>query len=154
MKKTKIFSFGVTLTAVLGLIFNQSVLANNLSLAGFSDVTTDTTGNTITYNANVTWDNAWYNTRGGGPFNNDAIWIFLKYSTDAGLTWNHATMKTSGTNPAGFTNPSGFNIKVPTDLMGFFLEFSGENSGTATATGVRFVWDYNEIGRASCRERV
>jgi len=89
----------------------------------------------------VAWENSWKTTS-----NRDAIWIFMKYSTDAGVTWSHASMSSSGVNPNGFYAPSNFQIVVPADEKGLFLERSDLSTGNVSAQGVRFVWDYNQDG--------
>ncbi|MFA5060135.1 MAG: SUMF1/EgtB/PvdO family nonheme iron enzyme [Candidatus Omnitrophota bacterium] len=115
--------------------------ANNLQITGFSDYSTDTSANTTTFTFNVTQDNSWRNAT-----NHDAVWIFLKYSTDGGASWNHGSMSGSGTNPTGFNAPTGFEIKVPADEKGFFLQRTDLAAGSISASGVRVVWDYGQDG--------
>ena len=70
----------------------------------------------------------------------------MKYSTDGGTTWKHASMAGSGINPAGFSVPaqfqSQFEIMVPSDQKGFFLQRSGQATGSIALTNVQFVWNY------------
>ena len=77
--------------------------ANNLRIEDFKIYSVDTASNTITYSCNILWDNSWLTT-----VNNDAVWVFMKYSTDGGLTWSHASMSASGKNPIGFNVPNNF----------------------------------------------
>ena len=72
--------------------------------------------------------------------------MFLKYSTDGGATWAHASMAGSGSNPNGFYTPSTFEIVVPQDEKGFFIQRADLGNGNVTAEGVRFVWDYAQDG--------
>jgi len=115
--------------------------ANGLSVSNLSDYSTDTSANTMTLTFNAVWNNSWRNLT-----NYDAVWFILKYSTDGGYTWAQAYLSASGTNPTGFTVPAGFEIIVPSDRTGFFLQRSTSGTGTATASGVRVVWDYAQAG--------
>lgn len=79
----------------------------------------------------------------------DAAWVFAKYSTDNGGTWSHATLKTSGTNPSGFSTGSGTSIEivVPSDKKGCFIQSSSTASGTTlSTTSIQLVWDYAADG--------
>jgi len=85
--------------------------------------------------------------------------VFVKYSTDGGTNWSHATLATSGTNPAGFSGGSGtsLDIVVPTDKAGAFIQRSVVGAGTVANTGVQLVWDFatNGVSRArSARVKV
>ena len=119
----------------------QVVQANNLQIENFSVVETDESNNTITFTADVSWENGWRTVN-----SYDSIWVFLKYSTDAGLTWNHASMASTGIDPLGFTVPLDFEVVVPADERGFFLQRTGLNSGNSSAEGIQFVWDYGQDG--------
>jgi len=117
------------------------VMANNV-------VVTNTTfkvpnGGKIPVQFDLAWDNSW---REG--VNYDACWLFVKYSTNAGVTWNHATLGESGTNPVGFTSGSGTNLEivVPADKTGAFIQRSGSGTGTVANTGVQLVWDFATNG--------
>ncbi len=115
--------------------------ANNLQLDNFEVYAMNTSANTITYTADMDWENSWKTIT-----NHDAVWVFLKYSSDGGATWSHATLGGSGLNPNGFNAPSGFDIVVPQDQRGFFLQRNSLGSGTATANAVRFIWNYGQDG--------
>jgi len=115
--------------------------SNNLLINNFEVYRIDEASNHITYSCDISWDNSWKNTT-----NYDAIWVFLKYSTDAGVTWSHASMSSLGTNPMGFSTPSNFEIIVPSDEKGFFLQRTDMMSGSVSAESVQFVWDYAQDG--------
>jgi hypothetical protein len=87
----------------------------------------------------ISWDNSWRT-----DINYDAAWVFIKYSTNAGTSWNHATLKTSGTNPDGFSQGSGtaLDIIVPSDKKGAFLRRSVNGVGSISTNSLQFVWDY------------
>jgi len=86
---------------------------------------------------NISWNNSWRNN-----VNYDAVWVFVKYSTDSGTTWRHATLKTSGTNPSGFSAPTGYDIIVPTDKKGCFIQRTSAGLGNVSLTSVQLVWDW------------
>ncbi|OGW95505.1 MAG: hypothetical protein A2Z81_09675 [Omnitrophica WOR_2 bacterium GWA2_45_18] len=117
------------------------VWANDLSIQNFSVNATDTAANIITFTCDVSWENSWRDMT-----NHDALWIFLKYSTDAGSTWSHASMAGNGTNPNGFNVPVNFEVLVPPDEKGFFLRRTDLSSGNVDVQTVRFVWDYGQDG--------
>ncbi len=148
MKKMKKFRHNLNfkkiliLSLFLAMLFVPSfALANNLSIDNFEIYSNNDETNTITYSCDISWDNSWRNT-----INNDAVWVFLKYSTDSGQTWKHASMSASGTNPYGFNVPYNFEAVVPTDEKGFFLQRTDLTSGSVSSENVRFVWDYDQDG--------
>ncbi len=134
----KAFFILVAVVAFSFLIVGKSQ-ANNLQLDNFEVYAMNTSANTITYTVDVNWDNSWKTIT-----NHDAVWVFLKYSSDGGTTWSHATMGGSGLNPNGFNAPAGFDILIPQDQRGFFLQRNGLGSGSATANSVRLVWNYGQ----------
>ncbi len=122
-------------------VFPSVALANNLQLKNLNVSATDTASNTMTFSFDMTQDNSWRNTA-----NNDAAWIFMKYSTDGGVTWHHGTMAANGIDPMGFSAPSDFQIIVPNDQKGFFLQRTGFGAGSVSAQSVKFVWNYGQDG--------
>jgi len=131
----------IFLAIILCLVPMSFAWASNLQLSGLDEVSANTAAGTITFSFNLSQDNSWRN-----QTNYDAIWIFMKYSTDGGATWHHASMAGSGVNPSGFTIPTQFQgqfeIMVPADQKGFFVQRSGQASGSIALTGVQFVWNY------------
>ncbi len=117
--------------------------ANNLSVSvvSISDVSLGQVTAEVQFD--ISWDNSWRTTT-----NWDAAWVFIKYSTNAGTSWNHATLKSSGTNPDGFSQGSGtaLDIIVPSDKKGAFLRRSANGSGSVSTSSLQFVWDYGEDG--------
>ena len=136
IKALLFLSVGITFSFVA-----QPVLANNFAVKNFTVYSTDTSANRITFSCDLSWDNSWKTTT-----NNDAAWVFLKYSTDSGLNWSHARMSAVGTNPSGFSASANFEIIVPADAKGFFLQRTDLNTGNVSAKGVRFVWNYGDDG--------
>lgn len=130
------------LLVLASLIFNPlEASANNLTISNLAVTAIDTNADTMTFSFDVSQDNSWRSS-----VNHDAVWIFLKYSTDGGATWNHASMSGSGTNPSGFTAPANFEIIIPPDETGLFLQRTSFGTGTITATGTKIVWDYGQDG--------
>jgi formylglycine-generating enzyme required for sulfatase activity len=124
-------------------LFSTPAFANNLSITNSKLISQDATANTYKIQFDITWENSW---RDG--VNYDAAWVVAKYTTDNGLTWYHATLKLSGTNPSGTSTGSGtaIEIVVPQDLKGAFIERSSSGSGTLSTTSVQLVWDYGVAG--------
>ena len=138
---------GKSCTAVLAvflffLLFSSVVFANGITLSNVSVVGWDTTAHTAQVKFDITWNNAWRDST-----NYDAAWVFIKYSTDAGATWNHATLAHQG-----HKCTSGIEIVLPTEPVtgykGAFIQFSASVSSptTLTANGTKFVWDYGKDG--------
>jgi len=134
-------SFFILIFMVAFSLITTSANANGLAIDNFEAYGIDTSTDRITYTCDISWNNSWRNTT-----NYDAVWVFLKYSTDGGVTWSHASMGASGVNPNGFTVPYNFEIVVPSDEKGFFLQRTDLSLGTVIAEGLRFVWDYGQDG--------
>ncbi|HLF17265.1 MAG TPA: SUMF1/EgtB/PvdO family nonheme iron enzyme [Candidatus Omnitrophota bacterium] len=138
-KRTK--AFFILLLGITLSFLAQNSLANNLTIEDFGVTSINEAANTITFSCNVSWDNSWRTTT-----NHDALWVFLKYSTDAGQTWRHASMANSGTGPIGFSAPANFEIIVPNDEKGFLLQRTDLRSGSVAVENVQFSWDYAQDG--------
>ncbi len=134
--------FGISLVTLL-LYYSSPAFANALNISNVSFASKDTVADTITVQFDVTWSNSWRDN-----VNYDATWIFLKYSTDEGTTWNHANLSASGLNPAGFSQGSGtaVDILAANDKKGCFVQRSGNGTGTLTTTGLKIVWNYGNSG--------
>ena len=115
--------------------------ANNLQINNLNVVSVDAAANTMIFTCDLIQDNSWRTT-----INSDAAWIFMKYSTDGGITWNHASMAGYGINPPGFQTPNNFQISVPTDGRGFFVQRTDYGAGQISVTGIKFVWNYGQDG--------
>src|ERR1700733_6462039 len=93
----------IFLSIIFCLTAFSSAWASNLQLSNLDEVSANTANGTITFSFNLTQENSWRT-----QTNYDAVWVFMKYSTDGGATWKHASMAGSGTNPAGFSIPAQF----------------------------------------------
>jgi formylglycine-generating enzyme required for sulfatase activity len=120
-----------------------SAYANNISVTNAALGSQNTTTDTEVIQFDISWENSWRDST-----NYDAAWVFIKYSTDSGTTWSHATLKTSGTNPADTNIGSGTGIQiiVPTDKKGAFIQRSATGSGTLSTTAIQLTWDYGTDG--------
>jgi hypothetical protein len=121
------------------LICASKAFCNNLNISSGLLTEQDSSANTIKVQFDISWENSWRDST-----NYDATWIFIKFSTDAGNSWSHATLKSSGTNPSGFSVGSGTSveIKVPSDKKGCFVQRSDTGSGTLATSNIQLVWDY------------
>ena len=84
--------------ALLSLL-TGSVRANDLAVRHVT-LREGVTGKHGKVEFDLRWDNSWRNDLSGAgkeaPFNYDAAWIFVKFSTDSGATWRlHLPMKRS-----------------------------------------------------------
>lgn len=123
----------------LHLLFLQNAYANNVVVSNIS-LTGQSTGSDFTFvEFDITWDNSWsVNT---GPSQQDVCWIFVKYSTDSGLTWKHATLATSGHIAA-----SGSGVSAGSDGKGVFIGSDNFFTGTVNFSDVRLKWEYGIDG--------
>ncbi len=126
---------------VIIFCFTSHVSANNLSLSGFDEIAIDPSVHTMTFMFNLKQENGWRNS-----VSHDADWVFMKYSTDAGKTWHHASMAGTGVNPAGFVMPQGFEAFVPQDSKGFFFRRNETTQGNVDQKAIKFVWNYGQDG--------
>jgi hypothetical protein len=130
---------------LLGSCFCLHVYANNISVSNVAITGQSTSASTCKVQFDISWQNSWRNS-----LNYDAAWVFIKYSTDSGTTWAHATLKANDTNPLddspslGYSAGSGtsLSITIPTDKKGAFLYRSATGAGTVNTTSIQFVWDW------------
>jgi len=133
------------------LFLTGDALANNLAVTNVGLSNTNLGLRTTDVGFDISWDNSWRDAT-----NYDAVWVFIKYSTDAGSTWAHATLKTAGANPAGFSQGAGtgLDIIVPADKKGVFLQRSANGAGNVATTGIQLVWDWAADGVSAAIARV
>lgn len=126
--------------------------ANEVSVGNVQFSNRNSTSQTVNVQFDLDWENSWRNNT-----NHDAVWVFIKYSSDSGSTWKHATLKTSGLNPSGFSTGSGtaVEISVSSDKKGAFVRRSQNGVGSVSVSDLEFVWDYGTDGlTASSNARV
>ena len=145
------------IVAVFFVLLACPAAANNIAVSNATITSQSTANQTANVQFDITWSNSWRN-----AINYDAAWVFIKYSTDGGTTWNHATLKAAGgtatssgngrINPTGYSGGSGtaLDIIVPTEATsgkkGAFVQRTANGTGTVTTTSVQFVWDWNADG--------
>ena len=121
-------------------------LANNVVVTNTAlETASPVAAGTVKVKFDLSWDNSWRN-----GINYDACWVFVKYSTDSGTNWSHATLAGNGTNPTGFSAGSGtgLDIVVPSDRKGAFIQRSAVGAGTVSNTALKLVWDFQANGVA------
>lgn len=130
------------LAFVLSLLLPFWASANNIVVTNIA-LTQSSQLKTCRVRFDIGWDNSWRNV-----VNHDAAWVFVKYSSDNGATWHHATMKSAGLNPVGFLVEAGTNldILVPSDKKGVFLRRSSEGEGKVASQWAYLVWDWGADG--------
>ncbi len=126
--------FGLILFLGLSLL-PPSAYANNLSISNVSLKDCNVTSDTINVEFDVSWENAWKD-----EINNDAVWVFIKYSKDGGTTWYHASITS-----ASYT-PTGASITIASDYKGVFIQPANYGSGTQSYTDVKLSWAYGLDG--------
>ncbi|HRK62104.1 MAG TPA: SUMF1/EgtB/PvdO family nonheme iron enzyme [Candidatus Omnitrophota bacterium] len=133
---------------ILIFIFAGAIFANDVQITNAEIKDQNTSGKTAEVEFDLSWQNAW-----SDSVNHDAVWIFFKYSSDGGTTWNHATMKNSGTNPSGFSygsrasgNFTTLEMVVPADKKGVFIKPGHLGSGYVDFDNLNVVWDYGADG--------
>lgn len=119
------------------LLLPLDVWANNLTIENVSITDPDDDNGTVDIEFDISWDNSWRNS-----VNYDAVWIFVKYSTDSGATWNHCTMYSGGANPSGYDDGTGTDIDfiVPLDKQGVIIERANVGAGSVSNDNVHIVW--------------
>jgi formylglycine-generating enzyme required for sulfatase activity len=120
-----------------------TLCANNINISSVFLTEQDTGAHTIKVQFDISWENSWRD-----AVNNDAAWVFIKFSTDTGATWRHATLKKSGQNPNGFSAGFGtaVDLIVPGDLKGVFIQREENGKGTISVQRVQLVWNYSPDG--------
>lgn len=144
MKNRHIFTLLLASFSVILLCASAPcAFANNLEMTNGTVASNDEGAAEATVQFNISWDNSWRDS-----INHDAVWIFLKYSTDSGATWKHATLATSGTDPSGFSSGSGTDLEivVPADRKGCFIRRSWTGDGSVETDDIQMVWSYGMDG--------
>ncbi|HPS20032.1 MAG TPA: SUMF1/EgtB/PvdO family nonheme iron enzyme [Candidatus Omnitrophota bacterium] len=149
MKKNKKTNYAVLTGTILLLgnfFFPVFSYANGLKIENGTVVEENTSSGTATIQFDITWNNSWKDN-----VNFDAVWVFAKYSTDGGVTWEHVTLKESGIDPSGTSAGTGTDVEifVPSDKKGCFIQRVSNLTGTVSVDSVKIVWDYLTDGVSS-----
>ena len=139
-KYIRILSIFLLLFVCMGASLSS---ANSLRVENASLAEPNSTNKTINIKLDLSWQNSWRNS-----INHDAAWVFVKYSKDSGSNWYHATLKSSGTNPSGFSTGSGTGVEVvvPSDKKGCFIRRSLPGAGPVDVSDMEIVWDWDADG--------
>ena len=102
---------------------------------------------------NLSWENSWRNDLSGpgkaAPFNYDAAWVFVKFSTDGGTTWRHATLSSkSSSHSVLHDNGVAAKLKAASDGKGVFVFRAYNGAGTNNWEKVQVQWNYAKDGVA------
>lgn len=148
--KTKSFSVFAAF-ALCALI--APARANNLAVKHVA-LRNDVAGSHVMVRLDVSWENSWRNDLAGAgqaaPFNYDAAWLFVKFSTDGGSTWRHATLSASSTeHTVGNDNGVAAKMQAVPDGKGAFLFRAQNGSGANTWSDVQLRWNYVANGLSS-----
>jgi Neuraminidase (sialidase) len=81
----------VSVILALCIFLAQTAFANNVQVSNITLTGQNRARDFTLVQFDITWENSWWD-----PGKHDAAWVFVKYSTDGGGTWNHATLATSG----------------------------------------------------------
>ena len=129
--------------------------ANNITVSNATPGEQNIVNNTMIIEFDISWENSWRNST-----NYDAAWVFFMVSTDGGITWKHATLKSNNdSNPLddelGWSKGAGTDIEIVIpahipiiegDKKGAFIERASNGTGTSLTSNIRFVWDYGSDG--------
>lgn len=152
MKRIIHFSLGFFSVWLLLFCFPDISEAYNLRIENVSLTSPNASAGTIKVQFDISWGGSWRYAND----NRDAVWVFVKYSTDSGSSWAHCTLKTAGTNPTGTSTGSLSNLRIviPTDKKGAIIERSTAGVGDISATSVQLTWDNATDGVTSGSARV
>ncbi len=107
----------------------------------------------------LSWENSWRNDLASAgqeaPFNYDAAWVFVKYSTDGGATWRHATLSAnSGEHSVLIDNSVAAGLQAAPDSKGVFLFRANNGAGANQWQDVQLRWNYGADGVSALNNAV
>lgn len=135
----------------------NNISVSNVTLAGQNVSAGVNNAANFTYiEFDLTWENSWRTS--ASPNNWDAAWIFIKYRTVGGSTWNHVYLAPSGHNTSPTTPTTSYSVQVglvnegsahnatTNPAVGAFIYRSANGTGTFTAQDIRLKWFYRDNG--------
>jgi len=159
----------IIITVLFFIFLPVAARANSIAVSSVAFGAQNTSSHYMPITFNLTWANSWKDAT-----NYDAAWVFIKYSLDGGVTWNHATLGpisggSATTGSGGTANPTNFSggtatvggtgtsldVIVPSDNKGAFVQIASAStgSGTLSSTSVQFLWNYStDIGTSSAND--
>jgi formylglycine-generating enzyme required for sulfatase activity len=110
-------------------------------------------GSHVLVELDLSWENSWRNDLAGpgqmAPHNYDAAWVFVKFSTDGGATWQHATLSAvSAEHTVLIDNGVPATIKAVADGKGVFIFRAANGAGANNWDDVQLRWNYSADGVA------
>ncbi|MFH1790700.1 MAG: SUMF1/EgtB/PvdO family nonheme iron enzyme [Candidatus Omnitrophota bacterium] len=124
-----------------------SVWANNLKVENVSLTAPSSDDKTANIQFDLSWDNSWRNIT-----NHDAVWVFAKYKKSGETAWNHVMLKSSGTNPVGYSQGSGTGLDIAVAAnadgksYGAIIRRDSSGAGAVDTDNVELVWDWGATG--------
>jgi len=118
----------IAITMIAGLVLATTTRASDVDVYNVSLQNVDTTNDEVDIKFDLAQDNTFSGTDANDADFYDRVWIFAKYSTDSGATWNHATLTTGG------------SITTYADGVGISADGMGAFCSPGTNQTVR--WDY------------
>ncbi len=147
IKTERVFS---RLVAIALSLFIMSARANDLEVKHVA-LQNEIAGSHVTVKLDVSWDNSWRNDLAAAgqaaPFNYDAAWLLVKFSTDGGATWQHATLSASDADHSvGNDHGVPAAMQAVSDGKGVFIFRAQNGSGANDWDEVRLRWNYSADG--------
>lgn len=145
-------NFFLPLAALVFGLTCMSAHANNLAIKHVA-LKGEVAGSHVLIEFDVSWESSWRNDLAGAgqakPFNHDAAWVFVKYSTDGGSTWRHATLSSHSSNHS-VTEDNGVPAatQAAPDGKGVFVFRAQNGFGSNNWQDVRLRWNYSTDGLA------
>ena len=102
----------------------------------------NTSSKTQKINFNLAWKNSWRD-----AINYDAVWLFVKFKTNAG-GWKHATLNTNPTLHSTGSQATGATIAPSSDGKGAYFFRTNAGRGNFSSNNVQLVWNYGSDGVA------
>ncbi len=149
--------FLMALIFTVGVVRANNISVSNVTLAGQNVSAGVNNAANFTYiEFDLTWENSWRTS--ASPNNWDAAWIFIKYRTVGGSTWNHVYLAPSGHNTSPTTPTTSYSVQVglvnegsahnatTNPAVGAFIYRSANGTGTFTAQDIRLKWFYRDNG--------
>jgi formylglycine-generating enzyme required for sulfatase activity len=143
-----------TLSVLFYLVCSSSMLGNNIQVSNVTLTGRNPAEGYALVTFDLSWENSWRVT--AAPNNWDAAWVFVKYRVSGG-DWQHAWLHGGG-HSGGTGTASVLEVGLKDDKLAFdastnpgigvLVYRSSDGTGTFSATGVQFRWNYGEQGLA------
>ncbi len=134
-------------------LIGSSARGNNLAVKRVS-FKHEAAGSHVLVQFDLSWEDSWRTDLPGAgqaqPYNYDAAWVFLKYSSDGGATWQHATLSAhSSDHQVSKDNGIAAAVQTVPDGKGLFLFRAANGAGAVNWQQTRVRWNYSADGLTS-----